>query len=270
MTRSEARSPLRPTRITAVILTLDEAEHLPACLESIAWADGILVVDSGSTDATATIARAHGAEVVEHAFENFSRQRQFGLERAAGEWVLFVDADERVPPALAAEIRATVSRPAEARSEPMSAYWIPRRNEFWGRVLRGGGWWPDHQLRLLRREDCRYDPSRTVHEVADVRGAVGWLEHPLTHLNYDSMREFRSKQRAYGRLEARRRIAAGMRPPRRHLLTAPLRELVRRLVTLKGYRDGLLGARLALEMAVTEWRIVTATRRAAALDRDSG
>jgi (heptosyl)LPS beta-1,4-glucosyltransferase len=221
--------------VTAIVLTRDEARHLPDCLRSLAWADELLVVDSGSRDGTPELAAAAGARVLHQAFENFSRQRQQALALARTPWVLFVDADERVPPALAAEIRATLAAPRAA------AYWLPRVNYFWGHRMRGGGWWPDPQLRLLQPGRARYDPTRAVHEVAAVDGPTATLVTPLIHLNYDSVAELRAKQHAYAGLEARRRRDEGWRRRRRQYITMPARALWRRYVNLGGWRDGWTG-----------------------------
>ncbi len=236
--------------ITAVVLTLDEERHLPDCLASLAWCDRLLVLDSGSRDATPRIARETGAELVHHDFENYSRQRQYALGLVDSPWLLFVDADERVTPELAAEIRA------RAGSEDYAAWWIPRRNRVFGRELSGGGWWPDRQLRLLRPERARYDPDRAVHERAEVDGREGLLESPLLHINYERRDEFEAKQRAYAGLEARRRLAEGWRLRPRNFLLQPAREAWRRFVGLEGWRDGLLGLELALRMARFELRVL--------------
>lgn len=245
--RSEPETAI-PT-LTAVVLTLNEARHLPDCLASLAWADRILVLDSGSQDETLAIARRAGAQVAVHAFENYSRQRQHALSLVQGPWILFVDADERVPAALAKEIRRRVES-----AEADAAYRMPRHNLFFGRRLRGGGWWPDEQLRLLRVERARYDPERAVHELAEINGSVGRLQAALLHINYESRREFHAKQRAYAQLEARRRLAEGDRLRPHNLVLQPLRELRRRLLALGGWRDGALGLELALSMAFYELR----------------
>ena len=240
-------APDSPIDLTAVVLTLDEERHLPACLESLAWAPRTLVFDSGSTDGTVAIARRAGARVLRHPFENYSRQRQAALEAVETPWVLFVDADERVSSALAAEVSRAVEEAEHA------GYWLPRRNVFWGHALRGGGWWPDRQLRLLSVGHSRYDPERAVHEQAEVRGTTGVLSAPLEHINYESRPEFRAKQRAYARMEAGRRAALVGAPPARALLLQPARELKRRLLHLGGWRDGLLGLWLCAMMGYYEW-----------------
>ena len=240
--------------MTAVVLARDEARHLPDCLASLAWADALVVVDSGSTDGTPDVARAAGATVVYHAFENYSRQRQFALGLAATPWLLFVDADERVPAALAAEIRRSLATSAAA------GFWLPRHNVFWGHRMRGGGWWPDYQLRLLRPDHAHYDPDRAVHEEAVVDGPTVRLTQPLLHLNYDSPRELWARQNTYARLEAQRRHATGWTRRRRQLLTMPTRAFWRRYVTLGGWRDGWTGLLVCGLMA---WHEVEVLRQLA-------
>lgn len=241
--------------LTAVVLARNEARHLPDCLASLTWCDQLLVVDSGSTDATPALAAAAGARVLGHPFENYSRQRNFALAQVKTPWLLFVDADERVPPELAAEVRSTLAAPRA------KGYWLPRRNIFWGHAMRGGGWWPDRQLRLLHVDSARYDPDRAVHEVAEVRGATALLGSPLVHLNYDSVAEMRDKQVDYAGLEIARRRATGWRYRPRQLVTMPLRAFWRRYVQLSGWRDGWTGLLACLVMADYELRVLAGLRQ---------
>jgi hypothetical protein len=228
--------------VTAAVIALNEERHIAACLGSLDWADERLVVDGGSTDRTASLAQGAGARVVTRAFDDFARQRQAAIEAATGDWLLFVDADERVSGGLAAEIRRNIGR-----GEPGApvGYWVARRNYIWGRWIRGGGWWPDAQLRLFRRDRAGYAAERPVHEVATVDGPVGRLRCALVHYNYETVGQFVGKQRRYARLEARRRIGLGERPRPRRLLSAPLREARRRLIEERGFVDGRHGAALA-------------------------
>ncbi len=246
---------MSPGAVTAVILTLNEELHLPACLASVAWADAVLVLDSGSTDATVDLARSAGTTVVVHEFVNYSRQRQRALELVATPWTLFVDADERIPTALASEIRSAME------STTRAGYWIPRANEFWGHTLRGGGWWPDLQLRLLRTDRAQFDPLRAVHELPTLDGETGQLTEPLLHLNYASWAEFRTKQRAYAALETLHRHGAGYHVRARSFVSLPVREVWRRFVALGGWRDGVTGAALALHMGAYEFLTLAALRR---------
>ena len=246
-----------------MVLTLNEASVLGACLASLAWADGLLVVDSASTDGTLAIAAAAGARIHERAFDNFSRQRQAALNLVETEWTLFVDADERVTGELAAEIRKVAGHGADT-----AGFWLPRRNFFWGHEIRGGGWWPDRQLRLLQTDRAEFDLARPVHEVANLDGPAGELESPLVHLNYDSWSEFRTKQARYARLEAGRRAGSGRTARRAGYVTVPAREFWRRFVRLGGWRDGPTGLGLALHMAWFEGVTHAETRRLQVLAAD--
>ena len=231
--------------VAAVVLARDEADALDGCLAWLGWADRLLViVDAATRDRSAEIARRYTDRVVMLPFRGFPQQRNAGLELAESDWVLFVDADERVPPALAQEVRRATATPTE-----VAGYWIPRRNLIRGEWVRHAGWWPDHQLRLLRRDRARYDESRAVHEVAELDGPAGELAEPLLHLNYESLAELRAKQVAYARLEARSLWACGVRARPRNLVLQPIRELRRRYLELGGYRQGGLGLALSAEMA---------------------
>ncbi len=232
----------RPT-ITAAILAHDEAALLDGCLSSVGWADEILVViDDAMSDTLAEIAHRRTDRVVVQPWLGFAGQRNRALDLARSDWVLFVDADERVPPALAAEVRSAVSGEA-------AGAWIPRRNIIAGQWVRWAGWWPDRQLRLLRCGHARYDESALVHEVATLDGVAATLREPLLHLNYETLAEFRAKQRRYASLEARTLRAQGTPIRARSMVGQPLREFRRRYVELGGYRQGWLGFQLSFEMA---------------------
>jgi (heptosyl)LPS beta-1,4-glucosyltransferase len=232
-------------RVSAVILARDEAAFILGCLASVSWADERLVVlDTATTDRSAELAKAVGARVVESPWRSFQAQRNVALGLATCDWVLFVDGDERVPPSLAAEVRARLARVSDE-----SGFWIPRRNVIAGIWVKNAGWWPDHQLRLLRRASARYDERGVVHEVAQVDGPTDKLSEPLLHLNYETFDEFRAKQATYAKLEARTLWDRGVRARPRNLLLQPIREFRRRTVELRGISHGVFGARLGVEMA---------------------
>ncbi len=246
-------------RLIGVILTHNEEANIVACIDSLRWADRVIVFDSFSTDRTVDLAHSAGAQVIQHAFENYGAQREAALRAVDAEWVFFVDADERVTPELAAEVRRKVEG-------PQRGWWVPRHNYIFGRLTRGAGWYPDYQLRVLHRTSARYDPARPVHELVILEGEAGHLENPLIHYNYRNVAQFVEKQERYTDIEARLRFERGQRPKPWTYLTMPLRHLVWRLITLRGYIDGVHGLRLSLLMAYYEletWRRVARLWRAA-------
>lgn len=228
--------------IAAIILTLNEERHIGACLDSLAWCERRVVFDSFSTDRTCEIARERGAEVLQHQFENFSAQRNEAMARVDADWFFFVDADERATPELAEEIRSLVVSERER-----VGWWVARDNYLFGKLTRGAGYWPDHQMRLLRQGHARY--VRPASEIVELEGEEGYLQSPLIHFNYDSIADFHAKQRVREKYELENLFERGMRPRRRAILMQPLRHFWWRFVTLKGYRDGLHGLRLSVLLA---------------------
>ncbi|MEA3408194.1 MAG: glycosyltransferase family 2 protein [Chloroflexota bacterium] len=222
--------------VSVGILACNNEAIIADCLQSVAWADDIFVVlDTRSIDRTASVARAFGARVIPHRFENFAAQREFGLSLARGEWLFYVDSDERATRHVEEEIRHVI------RDDAISGWWIPRRNIIWGKEIRHGGWYPDYQLRLLKVGRAHYNPKWQVHEIVDLAGEAGYLKNPLIHYNYRTFEEFRRKQQQYVPYEARIRYQEGKRPKPWTYLSQPLREFWRRYVTLQGYKDGIWG-----------------------------
>lgn len=235
-------------RLVAVILTKDEVEHVAACVESLRdWVDAVVVWDSGFNAELCHRAQQAGALVVQRPFDNFSAQRQAALDTLNAEWIFFVDVDERVTPALGAEIRHRLEADVDARP-PVNGYWVPRRNFIAGRETRGNGYFPDYQLRLLRRAAARYQP-RPVHELVTVAGRERYLDAPLVHYNYRDWAHFHAKQPSYARFEAQNLMARGISPRLHNFVLQPLREFRRRYITLGGWRDGVHGLRLSLWLA---------------------
>jgi glycosyltransferase involved in cell wall biosynthesis len=236
--------------LIAIILTYNEAEHIEACIASLAFADQILVFDSFSEDGTVALAQQAGARVIQRHFDHYAGQRNAALDAVAGsaDWVLFVDADERVPPELALEIQSVLDKVEYA------GWRIPRQNYIFGRLTQGAGWYPDYQTRLLRLGAARYDPARQVHELVLLDGPEGTLEQHLRHDNYRDLAQFHHKQGRYSAYDARMLFEAGIRPKLQNYILQPLRHFWWRFVALKGYRDGWHGLRLSLLMAYYEWR----------------
>lgn len=243
--------------MAAVVIARDEERMLGPCLESLSWADErIVLVDAATRDRTREVASELGVRVAERIFATFAEQREFALTLPESDWVLFVDADERVPGELAQEVRLAISEPGDC-----VGFWIPRDNVLMGRVVRNAGWYPDAQLRLLKRGAARFDPTRPVHEVALLNGPGGSLRAAFLHLNYRTLGEFVRKQERYSHLAALHwRLQYGQ-PRGRALLGQPLREFWRRYVSLKGYREGPLGLALCLVLAYYAGRSVWLARQ---------
>jgi len=246
--------------ISVAIIAKDEARHIGAALASVVpWASEVVVlVDARSRDATAAIAQAAGATVYHEAWRGFPGQRNLALAQCHAPWVFFLDADERVEADLLAELTAQI----DAMPADVAGLWVPRHNLFFGRVLQGGGWYPDYQLRLVRRAGAHYDEKIEVHEVATVRGTTQRLHGHITHLNIETFAELWQKQAAYARREAATMAQAGRRARWRNFVGAPLREFNYRYLRNGGWRDGWVGLVLASVMAwfalmsfVELWRI---------------
>jgi glycosyltransferase involved in cell wall biosynthesis len=233
--------------LVAVILTYNEEKHIDACINSVKWCDRVVVFDSFSTDRTCEIARSLGASVLQHPFKGYGSQRQAAMDALEARWVLFVDADERVTPELAGEVREKL---AQERDEV--GWWIPRHNYIFGRLTLHAGWHPDYQLRLLRMDRSRWDPEREVHELPILDGPAGYLEQVLIHYNYDSLRLFIAKQEKYVEIDARMLHDAGERCKPWSPLWMPVRHFKWRYIDLKGYRDGLHGLWLCVLMSYYE------------------
>jgi glycosyltransferase involved in cell wall biosynthesis len=249
------RGRLEAASITVIIPTRDEAVHIRRCVASARPLGRVIVVDSGSTDATQRIAREHGAEVVEHAWEGHAAQKNWALDTLdiTTPWVLFLDADEYLTDAARAAIRSAVA------SNRADGFELPRAYVFLGTRLRYAWWYPDYQLRLFRRGRGRFE-ERRVHEHVIVDGAVAQIEMPLMHENLKGLSAFIERHNRYSDLEAaeiaspsRVRKAGALRgtwAQRRRALKdrlwwrLPARPLVRFLwlyVVRRGFLDGRRG-----------------------------
>jgi glycosyltransferase involved in cell wall biosynthesis len=227
------------------VLALNAADVIDDCLRSLEWTDQrVVLVVSRTVDATAERAREAGAEAHHRQFTTFAEQRNAALDLATADWIMFLDADERITPALATEIRETV-----ANNPVPVGYWVPRRNIILGRWVKHAGWYPDRQLRLLKRGCARYPTDLPVHEVAILNGTDGILYQPIIHFNYRSLGEFWNRQRRYARIAAQGMIHRNETPRARAVLGQPAREFFRRFVSEAGYREGPLGLALCIMVA---------------------
>jgi glycosyltransferase involved in cell wall biosynthesis len=227
-------------RLSVAIIARDEAERIEPCLASVAWADEIVVSDSGSRDGTPEICRAYGARVFSDDWLGYGAQKNRCVERAAGPWVLSLDSDERVTPALRVEIEKVL---ADGTDE--DAFAVRRRNYFLGRVVRHGGWSPDYARRLFRKGRARFS-ERLVHEALEVpSGRVGRLRGALEHFTYASISDYLKRMERYAELGAAQLQAEGRRARFADLLVRPPLTFLRMLIVRQGWRDGTLGVVLA-------------------------
>jgi len=178
------------TGLSVIIITKNEAENIRACLESVAWAGEIIVVDSGSSDATVEICKEFGAQVHVHDWPGYGVQKNRALDYAKNDWVLSVDADERITPELSAEIKRVLQDPGA------DGYEIPRQSNFCGRFMRHSGWYPDFVLRLFRREKGRFSEA-LVHESVLLQGNLARLKEPMLHYSYRDFDDVLSKLNSY-------------------------------------------------------------------------
>lgn len=234
--------------LSVVIITRNEAANIRDCLASVRFADEIIVVDSESTDDTVAICREMSARVIVQPFAGFGQQKNAGIDRATGEWILNLDADERAPEALRDEIRSVIASP-NARD----GYWIARQNYFGNQWVRHGGWWPDHTLRLFRRGRGRYN-EHPVHAAVELNGTAGKLRHTLIHYTCRDFAVFADRQMRYAETIARALANEGCRAHAVDVALRPFFTFFKMYVLRAGFLDGAVGWKLA-------WLYARYTRR---------
>lgn len=233
-------------RLSVIIITFNEARNIDDCLRSVAWADEIIVLDSGSDDDTVERCRAFNARVEITDWPGFGAQKNRALERARGEWVLSLDADERVSPELRAEIEQAMA------AATFSAWRMPRRSWFCGRFMRHGGWYPDYIIRLFRRDQARFSED-LVHERLIPSGPVGTLRHPLLHYPYRTLEQVLAKIDHYSTAGARQKHAQGRRGGLARALLHGSWAFLRTYILRLGFLDGRQGFLLATMNAETTY-----------------
>ncbi|MHB8908694.1 MAG: glycosyltransferase family 2 protein [Syntrophales bacterium] len=230
--------------LSVIVITRNEEASIGACLTSVDWADEIVVIDSGSTDGTVEICRRHGALVhVAADWPGFGPQKNRALALATGEWVLSLDADERVTPELRREIQDAMSDPGGR-----TAFAVPRRSSYCGRPMRHGGWWPDYVTRLFRRGAGRFS-DETVHERLIVDGPVGRLRCPLVHEAFDDLEEVLETVDRYSTAGATAMYERGKRATLAEAILHGLWSFFHTYVVRAGFLDGREGFMLAVSNA---------------------
>jgi glycosyltransferase involved in cell wall biosynthesis len=222
-------------KLTVTVITKNESAHIAAALESVAWADETIVVDSGSTDDTVAIARSRATRVEVRDWPGYSAQKDYAAGLASNDWILSLDADERVTPELAAEIRALLEREPPARG-----YRMPRTTWYLGRWIRSTDWYPDYQLRLYDRRAGKWN-GRRVHESIELQGAPGVLRHTLQHYAYRNISDHLSTIDRYTTLAAGQWHAEGRRTNALEICVQPPLAFLRNYILRRGLMDGSAG-----------------------------
>jgi len=220
--------------LSAVLITKNAGGHLDACLSSVTFCDEIIVVDSDSSDLTLEIARRFNARVIQHDWMGFGRQKQFAVDQATNDWVLCIDADERVSSQLAKSITQILREPTTP------VYRMARCNRFLGRWLRHGEGYPDWSLRLFDRRSARWSDD-TVHEKVLYAVTPGTLDGDLLHESADDLRAYLEKQNRYTTLAAQQLFERGQSASALHLLASPLVRFFKFYFFRLGFLDGMPG-----------------------------
>lgn len=235
-------TPKTRTPLSACVITLNEADRIEACLASLAFCDDIVVVDSGSGDGTRELAAARRARVLERAFDGYRTQKDFAVRSALHDWVLCLDADERVTP----ELRTAIEAARDSGFGGAAGYRFARRTEYFGAFLRHGNAYPDRVLRLFDRRRGGWRGDREIHEHASVDGPVKILPGDLEHHAYRSFADQTARLDRYARLMARHLHGTGRRARVANLIGNPLWRFLRGYVLRAGFLDGWRGLVYAL------------------------
>lgn len=226
--------PREAARLSVVLITLNAARQIGPCLESVGFADEIVVVDSGSTDGTVEAAQRLGARIIHQPWLGFGRQKQYAVEQAGHDWVLCIDADERVSAVLCDQIREALREPRHR------AYRMPRCNRFMGRWLRHGEGYPDWSLRLFDRRVARWSDD-DVHEKVITQEPPGTLTGELLHESQETLAAYLDKQNRYTTLQAEALLRAGRSAHVGHLLMSPALRFIKFYFLRSGFLDGVPG-----------------------------
>jgi glycosyltransferase involved in cell wall biosynthesis len=227
-------------QVSVIIITLNEASHIAAAMDSVSWADEIVVVDAGSSDETMTIALGKGARVTSRAWTGWADQKNHAAALASHDWIFSLDADERATPALGAEIRALL-----ATEPPLRGYRSPRVTFYLGRWIRTTDFYPDYQTRLYDRRAARWRPLR-VHESVAVEGATGTLSHEIEHYSFRDLSDHVARINQYSSLAAKDLYERGRRAGPAALIVHPAAAFLRNYILRRGFLDGTAGLTISL------------------------
>lgn len=224
-------------KISALIITLNEAKNIRAVIENLSFADEIIIVDSYSEDETVSIANSYPeVKVYQNPFEDFTKQRNFALDKASNEWILFLDADERVTDPLKEEIISITKQESTA-----DAYFFYRKFMFKDQPLNFSGWQTDKNIRLFKKNKAKYTEERLVHEVLKVNGTTANLKNKLIHYSYESYESYKKKMNSYAKLKAKELKNKGVKPNAFHFVVKPSYKFIHGFIIRLGFLDGKKG-----------------------------
>lgn len=233
-------------KLSVVISAFNEEKKVEDCLRSVKFADEIVFVDNSSTDNTKKIAQKYTRKIIsqENNPNRIDLQKNTGFKNASNEWILLLDADERVTPELQKEIEEVTNK-----SDAKDGYFIPRKNFIFGKWIEHTGWYPDYQLRLFKKGKGSFKED-FVHQVLNIEGETDHLQNELIHLNYESINQFLSRAvNSYAPNEAEKLVKEGYQFSYKDAVRFPLKEFLNRFFSGKGYKDGMHGLMLSLLMA---------------------
>lgn len=221
--------------ISAVAITYNEEIYIESYIKSLSFADEIIIIDSFSTDKTVELAEQHGAKVIQHSFENFSKQKNFAISQATHDWVVFFDLDEVVPEVLAQEIVETVNS-----ENALKVYRVKRNFHFMGKRIKYSGFQTDVSVRLFNKNYCKYN-GKPVHESIETNEEIGLLKHAADHLTYKTFDNYNEKLSLYSKLQAKDLYKKNVRPNLYHFLFRPWYRFMHQYFLRLGILDGKEG-----------------------------
>ncbi len=235
--------------LSVVIIAKNEAHNIEDCVRSASFADEVIVLDSGSVDETISLAERAGARVLKTDWPGFGAQKNRALDAAGCDWIFSLDADERITPELAAEVRATI---ANAETGGYAGFQVPRLSQFCGQFMKHSGWWPDYTTRLVRAGAGRFSELQ-VHESLNINGTLGKLTHHMLHYSYRNLEDVLAKLDQYSTAGARDKLRAGKSAFLSSAIAHGFWAFMRTYFFRAGFLDGRLGFVLAVYNAQTSY-----------------
>lgn len=233
--------------LSVTIITKNEEKMIEAAIQSVSWAKEILVVDSGSTDRTVDLAKKAGARVILHSWQGYGQQKNFAQAQATQEWVLNIDADERVSPELALEIQEKIN-PSRLENADLCGLYIPRLTWYLDRWIYHGGWYPNYLLRLVKKKHARWTEP-LVHEALQVSGKTAYCQFPLRHFSFEKIEDQVLTNLTFARLGSEMLRQQRSQPAWFKLILKPIGKFLETYVWKKGYLDGMAGFIISVNAA---------------------